>query len=207
MPFKFKYFILFFLLLFLKFQGNSQAQNAKVNNDTIVVDSSKLHSPKIATIMSTCLPGLGQVYNKKYWKVPIIYAGFAAAGYGIVYYGENYKKYHNAYIYRIDGDSTTIDKFPSILTENLIVYKDFYRRNRDLCYIVGVLWYVINILDASVDAHLFYFNINEDLSLNVKPTNVPLYYKNKNSSLPGLSLSFNIGKNYSNKYNKLKSYL
>ncbi len=206
MPFKIKYLILFFLLLFLKFQDDLQAQNAKINNDTIAIDSSKLHSPKIATIMSTCLPGLGQVYNKKYWKVPIIYAGFAAVGYGIVYYGDNYKKYHSAYINRIDGDTTTIDNLPYITTENLTIYKDFYRRNRDLCYIVGVLWYVLNILDASVDAHLFYFNINEDLSLNVNPTSLPLYYKSRTTPVPGLSLSFNIGKSYSNKYNKLKTF-
>jgi hypothetical protein len=202
----FKYFVIFFLLLFLKFQSSLQAQNAKINNDTTVVDSSKLHSPKVATIMSACLPGLGQVYNKKYWKVPLIYAGFGTIGYFAITNGDKYKKFETAYIYRIDNDSTTNDNvFIGYSTEDIKIRKDYYRRNRDLSYIIGVIWYILNIFDASVDAHLFYFNVNDDLSLNFKPATIPLYYKNNNYTVPGMKLSFNIGKFNSDKYIKPKT--
>ncbi len=206
MPLNYKYFVVFFLLFFMFF-GNLMAQNKEAKNDTVVIDSSKLHSPKLATLMSACIPGLGQVYNKKYWKAPVIYVGFGIIGYSIIHNSEKYNTYQTAYISRIDGDSTTIDNFPSTSTENLILYKDGYRRYRDLSYIFGVVWYVMNILDATVDAHLFYFNINEDLSLKVRPAYLPLYYKNTSSTIPGLTLSFNIGKLSTNKNNKLKRYL
>jgi hypothetical protein len=206
MPVKYKYLILFFLLLLLWIPCKLQAQNKEIKNDTTVIDSTKLHSPKLATLMSACLPGLGQVYNKKYWKVPLIYTGFGVIGYFIKTNGDYYNKYRTAYIYRKDKDTTTIDHvFPGYSDEDILSNRDSYRRYRDLSYIIGVIWYVFNILDATVDAHLFYFNINEDLSLNLKPSIVPLYYKNTSSALPGLTLSFNIGKIYNNK--KPKTYL
>jgi hypothetical protein len=206
MPVKYKYLILFFLLLLLWIPCKLQAQNKEIKNDSTVIDSTKLHSPKLATLMSACLPGLGQVYNKKYWKVPLIYTGFGVIGYFIKTNGDNYNKYRTAYIYRKDKDTTTIDHvFPSYSDEEILSNRDSYRRYRDLSYIFGVIWYVMNILDATVDAHLFYFNINEDLSFNLKPSVVPLYYKNTSSTIPGLTLSFNIGKIYKN--NKPKLYL
>jgi len=203
----YKYFIIFFLLvfLFLKFPDDLFAQNKKIVKDTTFVDSTKFHSPKVATIMSACLPGLGQIYNKKYWKVPLIYSGFGVIGYSIVVNSKKYKKFLTAYIDRVDDNPTTIDTiYPGYTLDEITLRKDYYRRNRDLSYIIGVVWYILNVFDATVDAHLFFFNINEDLSLNFKIETFPLYYKNATSSIQGLTVSLNIGKFNSNKYDKPK---
>jgi len=207
MPVKFNYFILFFFLtlLFSLFSSNIQAQKEIIKNDTIAIDSSKLHSPKLATIMSACIPGLGQVYNKKYWKVPLVYAGFGVIGYSIKTNGDKYNKFHTAYVERMDNDTTTIDKiYLGYSNADIKIRNDYYRRNRDLSYIFGVIWYVLNILDATVDAHLFFFNIDDNLSLNVKPASLPLYYKSTSSTIPGLTFSFNIGKSPIVRNNKPK---
>lgn len=131
---------------------------------------SVLHSPTKATIWSAVLPGAGQVYNKKYWKVPIIYAGFAGLGYFVKTNNDDYKIYKDAYRYRLDNDESTTDAFVGIYSdEDLVTLKNYYRRNRDLSLIgIGIL-YILNVVDASVDAHLFYFNVNDDLTMNVQP--------------------------------------
>jgi Ca2+/Na+ antiporter len=202
-----KYLVLILLVFGLVVvTGKSQAQTLKVENDTTVVDSSKLHSPKLATIMSAVVPGLGQVYNKKYWKVPVVYAGFGIIGYSIYKSSKNYNQFLTAYTYRNDNDPTTIDTvFTQYRNEDIIIAKDYYRRNRDLSYIIGVLWYVINIVDATVDAHLFYFNLSDDLSFSVKPSLLP-----SNSSIysavPCVSLNIGFGKDHPNKINHLKLY-
>lgn len=128
----------------------------------------QIHSPKRATIMSAVLPGLGQIYNKKYWKVPIIYGGFAVAGW---YLNDNNKQialYKDAFKAETDGDSGTINDtgFNSTQLEDLISQ---YKTWRDLSYIAIAAIYVLNIIDANVDAHLFYFDVGEDLTLNIQP--------------------------------------
>jgi len=173
------------------------AQKVVIKKDTLISsDSVKPHSPKLATLMSACVPGLGQVYNKKYWKVPVVYAGFGIIGYSFIKSNQNYKKYRDAYLFREDNDPTTIDSiFTYYSKEDLLINKEYYRRNRDLSAIIGVLWYVINIIDATVDAHLFSFDINDDLSLNVRPYSCPLrnnYYTAAYAG--GITLSLNISK-------------
>jgi len=128
----------------------------------------KLHSPKKATIMSALLPGLGQIYNKKYWKVPIIYGGLAVAGW---YLQDNNKEidfYKDAFIAETDGDPTTINDtgFDTSQLDDIISQ---FKTWRDLSYIALGAIYVLNIIDANVDAHLFYFDVGEDLSMNVQP--------------------------------------
>jgi len=146
---------------------------------------SLLHSPKRATIMSAILPGAGQAYNKKYWKIPVIYVGFATLGYFVASNNKDYKIYKDAYKYRLDGDVTTTDDFVGIYSDqDLVTLKNYYRRNRDLSVIGMCLLYTLNILDASVDAHLFYFNVNDDLSLNITPSYMP-------GQFSGPALSFN----------------
>jgi hypothetical protein len=134
-------------------------------NDTI-----PKHSPKKAALMSACLPGLGQVYNKKYWKVPLMYAGFAALGYAFYQNQTKYVKYRDAYKYRIDNDSMTVDKYVGIYSSStLFDAQQHYHRNRDLTLIgLGVL-YMLNIIDASVDGHLYTFDVSDNLSLNIQP--------------------------------------
>lgn len=137
----------------------------------------KLHSPKMAATLSAALPGLGQVYNKKYWKVPIIYAGVGALLYSINFNSKEYDLYKNAYSLRIDGDTNTVDNFdiqlesndPKYTEESLSNLKDFYRRNRDVSYIFMGVLYMLNIVDAVVDAHFFSYEITDDLSMDIVP--------------------------------------
>ncbi len=126
------------------------------------------HSPRKATIYSTVLPGLGQAYNKKYWKIPIVYAGLGALGYSFVFNNDKYKTFRSAYIARLDGDPLTGDNYENIYTaENLKVLRDYYRRNRDLSVVGFAAVYVLNIIDAHVDAHLFYFDLSDDISFKL----------------------------------------
>jgi len=150
-----------FVLSSLAFSAHSQ-----IISDTVFIE----HSPRKATIFSTVLPGLGQAYNKKYWKIPVIYAGFTGLSYLAIINNKDYITYKDAYRQRLDGDESTIDAYVDIYSDNdLVTLKNFYRRNRDLSIIGISVLYVLNIIDASVDAHLFNFNVNDDLSIFIQP--------------------------------------
>ena len=142
------------------------------------------HSPKKATLYSTFLPGLGQAYNKKYWKIPLIYAGFGTIGYFIHWNNDNYKIMRQAYSDLTDGNDETrsyedleaaqyydLDNptdFNNFKT-GLDKQRSYYRRNRDLLIISIIGFYGLNIIDASVDAHLFNFDISDDLTFQWVP--------------------------------------
>jgi len=149
----------------------------------------KVHSIKRATNLSTFLPGAGQVYNHKAWKVPIIYAGFGITGYLIHFNNVNYKKYNSALIYRLDGDSTTNDSYSQYSEANLRTLSDYYHRNRDFSIIITGIIYVLNIIDAHVDAHLFTFNVDDNLSLEVMPTLLNDSFNNHASNVPGINFN------------------
>jgi hypothetical protein len=151
----------FWLLLF--YICNSYAQ--QTSRDSTV----KHHSPTKAILFSAVVPGLGQVYNKKYWKVPIIYAGLGALIYSIDFNSKKYRTFKDAYITRTDSDTLTTDDYPRYTDDNLRSLFEYYRRNRDLSYILTGVVYALNILDAYVDAELFYFDVSDDLSLNPSP--------------------------------------
>ena len=172
------------VLIFIILSGS--AIFAQTKDTTAIVK----HSPKKASLMSACLPGLGQAYNKKYWKIPIIYAGAAAITYSISFSNHYYKILKTAYRYRTDDDPLTVDDMPNYSTDALLLWKNYYRRNLELSYIIGGVIYALNIIDASVDAHLFNFDISDDISMNISPSIVPL----KNQSFAGLSFSFTFGK-------------
>lgn len=166
-------------------------------NDTVKKTSSKdttdfmKHSPTKATIYSLALPGLGQAYNKKYWKIPVIYAGFGTLAYFIKTNSDYYQKYKKAYIYETDEDTTTINTSPGIeelSAEQLLKAKNYYRRNMELSYIITGLLYILNVVDAAVDAHLYYFNVNDDLSMKIEPSLNPSFSRKKPT--PGLKLTF-----------------
>jgi hypothetical protein len=133
------------------------------------------HKPTTAALLSMALPGLGQVYNGKhwYWKVPIIYGGFAGLGYAIAVNAKNHKQFSNAYRLVVNSDS--INSFVidgSTYTEaNLLDFKNYYKRNLDISAILTAVLYVLNIVDAAVYAHLFYFDkeMNQKLSLHIEP--------------------------------------
>lgn len=139
----------------------------------VPVDSAYIHSPRKATIMSAVVPGLGQIYNKKYWKVPIIYGGFAVAGYFLNDNLKNIDKYKDAYIAETDGNPNTQNN-TGYNTRQLDQLINQYKQWRDLSYIAFAAIYALNIIDANVDAHLFYFDVSEDISLNIVPYMSPI---------------------------------
>lgn len=177
--------IIFVMLVFVSCNLYGQKLDIDTTQITeIPVDSVQVHSPKKATIYSAILPGLGQAYNKKYWKIPLIYAGFGTIGYFIGWNNGFYSTYKQAYSDFTDDDPATdsyleLDATQYYDLENptdslnfksgLSKQSDYYRRNRDLLIISMIGFYGLNIIDASVDAHLFDFDISEDLTLNWQP--------------------------------------
>lgn len=173
--------VLLVLLYALFPSENLSAQNLSIDSTTteiqeVQVDSARLlHSPHKATIYSMILPGLGQGYNKKYWKIPIIYAGFGLFYYLIDYNATEYNLWKDAYYQSLldpDGLEPPVNEYQELYGDNpdfLLDQKNQARRYRDLNWILAGLWYVINVLDAAVDAHLFSWNVDDNLSLRVEP--------------------------------------
>ncbi len=129
-----------------------------------------IHKPSKAALYSTFLPGLGQAYNKKYWKIPIVYGVLGTLG---LFAYSNHKEYlifRDAIRARYDDDPNTNDNFPNINDQVLKAQRESYRRNRDFFIIIGVIAYGLNILDAYVDAHLKGFSVSDKLSLKPIPT-------------------------------------
>ena len=121
-------------------------------------------APAKAAFYSAILPGLGQAYNKKYWKMPLVYGALGTAIYAYLFNDRKYNEVRDAYKRRLEGYND--DSFTFITDkERLVSAQKFYQRNRDLSafFIVGI--YIINIIDANVDAHLAQFNVNDKLSL------------------------------------------
>jgi len=183
-----------FILIVALLLPGSILMAQKIEAKKSVPDSilEKQHSPQKATIMSLCLPGLGQVYNKKYWKVPIIYAGFGILSYLIVFNTNYYLEYKSAYIESFNGDSAgnysdIVKKYP---LSSILSAREYYRRNLEISIIFSAVLYLLNIADAAVDANLFTYDINKDLSFNVEPTLIPPAPQYRNYS-SGIRLCFN----------------
>jgi hypothetical protein len=149
-------------------------------SDTTIIElpdsvREKEHSPTKATLLSACIPGMGQVYNRKYWKVPIIYAGFGIMGYFIYFNADEYLNYKCAYIESSQG--TMNGNYSYLVLKytpaDLLSAREYYRRNLEISILLTALWYALNILDATVDAHLYTFNISERLSMKVEPALLP----------------------------------
>ncbi len=152
------------------------------------------HSPRRASLYSAVLPGMGQIYNKKYWKAPVVYAGFGVLVYFVIFNTTHYNDFKNGLVDFTDTIAGT-DSYLKLISDKLdpatfdpILHPDtynassaewfekqlengmnYYRRNRDLSYIGMGLWYIVNIIDATVDAHLFDYDVGEDLSLHIEP--------------------------------------
>lgn len=182
-------FILFFLIFYnFTFAQNVDSSLVVKPKDSIaspLPDSIKinLHSPKKAAMYSAILPGLGQAYNKKYWKIPIVWGAMAFSIFYVDSFNRSYKNYKNRFdlknrtiptSYNSDSSvSIRANLFPNESLEFLKGNRDIARRNRDLFIIITTGIYILNIIDASVDAHLFYFDVSDDLSLKVLPD---MYY-------------------------------
>lgn len=156
--------------------------------DALLVYNKNQHSPATATILSTILPGAGQVYNKKMWKVPVIYGGLSTMVFIVDWNNRGYVKMKRA-IRQYPND-----EFNGLRTEDeLKLYRDTYRKNRDIAFLGLIGVYVLNIIDANVDAHFYDWNVNDDLSFRVEPTIINNNFASTNYALPafGLSCSFN----------------
>lgn len=131
------------------------------------------HSPKRAAVYSLILPGAGQAYNKKYWKMPIVYAGLGASAYFLYTNNKDYQRYRTAYLIRVDGDETTIDEFEasgSLLGESDIKFnRDLLQTRREWAGVLLGVVYLLNAADAFVDAHLLTFDVSDDLSMKLRP--------------------------------------
>lgn len=156
-------------------------------------------SPNRAVWMSALFPGLGQVYNRRYWKLPIVVGGYLGLAYATTWNNTMLTDYQRAYRDIMDNDPSTnsyMDFFPPTtqesdldktwLTNILKSRKDFYRRNRDLCIISMVGVYLLAMVDAYVDASLSHFDISPDLSLDLTPSLIP----DTRNSFPGVGMTW-----------------
>jgi hypothetical protein len=173
------------LIFFFFFCGHwCSAQEDNATRDSLL---RKKHSPRTAIIFSAVLPGLGQIYNGKYWKVPLVYGAGGAAVYAFQFNQDKYQKYKKAYnegdenkIYIIDGYKRTYSQLP--------LGRDYYRRYRDISlFAIGAV-YLLNIVDAMVDAYFKGFDVSDDLTLRIQPAIV-----NNFDLTAAFSLKFSIG--------------
>ncbi len=191
-----------------------QAQDttfASVNRGKIADTLTAYHSPRKAALYAAVFPGLGQIYNRKYWKVPVVYAGFATLGYFVYFNGAHYITYRDAYLDFTDKNpgttsylnliSSSIDpsEYDDVLYPETYKkeYRDwivtqlengmkYYKRYRDLSVIGLAGWYILTVLDAVVDAQLFDFDITQDLSMRILPAIRP----DGTGTAAGLTCSF-----------------
>jgi len=198
----FKHYYIIVLLLFIgvHFTGKSQDTTStqivsgEVKKQTLSHEDLYLvHSPAKATWLSVFVPGAGQIYNKKYWKAPIVWAGIGTALYLSQDYRNQYHFWRDQYVRRIDKDSTTIDDYPGASDASLKDIKDTYRVRMETAYIVAGAIYILQILDANVDAQLMTFDVSDDLSLQMEPYAHP--YRGNQAAM-GLTLRLN----FKNKY-------
>ena len=153
--------------------------------------------PTRAVWMAALCPGLGQLYNRRYWKLPIVIGGFMGLGYATGWNNTMLRDYSRAYADLMDNNPATksyMDFFPSTTKESdinktwlqnlLKTRKDFYRRNRDICIIGLVAVYLLAIVDAYVDASMSHFDITPDLAVNMGPAVIP----DERNKLPGVGL-------------------
>jgi hypothetical protein len=186
--------IIMLLFLMLCTDMNIIAQDTAVINPLPV---SRIKDPHRATMLAAALPGMGQVYNRKYWKIPLVYAGFAGLGYSVWFNTSTHIQYTRAYQDFTDiipetssyldlikgADPSTYDPVlhpetynpaqAQWIRERLLSGIDYYKKYRDLSYIGIAAWYLISILDANVDASLSDYDINETLNLSFLPTAMP----------------------------------
>lgn len=143
-----------------------------------VKKSKKRQSPALVASITFVVPGYGQIYNRKYWKLPIVYG---AVG-GMVYFTSSnqkkYRSYRDDYILRKDPDFTGISAYPNFQDDTIRILRDKYRKKTELNYIwtVGIL--ILQSLDALVDTHLYNFDVSEDISINLFERTTPSDFQN-----------------------------
>jgi hypothetical protein len=163
-------------VVILLFVGLLTSSLVKAQIDSVQTPETPIYfhkkNPKIAGTLSTFVPGAGQIYNGSYYKLPIIY-GMATT---FLYYAKQNNSLYNEFLVRYSSyglPGPTIYYNEKVPIETIKRYKEYYRRNRDLLYIMVGATYLMNILDAVVDAHLSYFDVGNDFAINVQPQLTP----------------------------------
>lgn len=192
-----KKLLLLFVFSFCLIALHAQLTDSSVNNtpapkvDTVKNSVRKFNTRK-ATIRSAMIPGWGQLYNRKYWKAPLVWGALGTTA-GIYFYNvKYYRSLKQAYIYRSDNDSNNDDlvdeEFRNLSTESIRSYRNSFRQNVDYSVLFFILFWGLNVVDATVDAHLKAFDVSDDLSIQIKPG----YSTMANTA--GISLVLHIGK-------------
>ena len=184
--------IILFSLFFSVLSYHSNAQADTVKADKNVKNKKAIYrEARKATVMSAVIPGLGQAYNRKWWKVPIVYAGLGGFGYLFYTNQQNFAFYGKNLKYENDGDANTINE-TKYNSDQLLTLKNEYRKYRDLGVIGITIIYVLNIVDANVDAHLKTFDVSDDLSLQIRPYSNFYSFNNSFGLQTGLSLNLKL---------------
>ncbi len=175
----FKIAFLFILALVL-FENKLQGQEPTSPDSLIVKEKSKSDGvlkllfsgrPGRSFLFSLALPGAGQLYNKKYWKIPVVYAALGTGLYFVFENQKQYDRYNAAWTSRIIYKDQSTDEFVGRLSvQGLLAYKQYYDRNTQMSWLVTGILYLLNGVDAFVDAHLLKFNVTNDLSLQLGPS-------------------------------------
>jgi hypothetical protein len=176
-----KKFVVLCMPLFTCFQVLSQ-DSLKITRDSIYIESqdttliksyAKRYNPRKALLLAAVVPGLGQIYTKKYWKLPLVYGGFYLIGNGINYYNNIYKEYRGYLFYNLENNlASESARNPEIelTTGQLRRIVDKARRERDFMVILMGGMYLLQMIDAHVDAHLKEFDLNPNLKARIEPT-------------------------------------
>jgi len=181
-----------FSVLYSFSQKDKDSTNIGLDKELVVINEEVLANKEIdplrpskAAFYSAIIPGLGQAYNKKYWKIPLVWGGIGTGIYFYVSNDKQYDRYRDAYKRRLAGFKD--DEFYNVVSDDgLIRAQDQFRRNKEVSLLVTLGLYALNIIDANVDAHLLQFNVDENLSLS------PHYQYNQmeNTSDLGLTVNF-----------------
>ncbi len=174
-----------FFIFFMLVPAALRAQQTElvVAQDSINDDAIDPLRPSKAAFYSAVVPGLGQAYNKDYWKIPLVYAGIGASLYAYSWNNTKYHDYRDAYKRRLSGFRD--DEFTFLDDNRLIRAQRYHQRNRDLSLLVAVGVYVLNIVEANVAAHLKQFNVSERLSMT------PHVYQDELTYKPQLGVAIN----------------
>jgi hypothetical protein len=177
-----KKFLLVFLVMFTAFTAKCQDDSLRITRDTIFIESqdtmliksyAKRYDPRKAILYAAVVPGLGQVYNKKYWKLPLVYGGFYFLAKGIDHYNGIYKEYKGHLFYNLEnnlGNPNDINPTTRRPTSNLRRIVNLARRDRDFLVILMGGMYLLQMIDAHVDTHLKEFDLNPNLKVSIEPT-------------------------------------